>query len=287
VASAFRRTSRRSGPDPVRLLARYPDPADREVVAFLASGLAFGRVRSVINSIEAVLNVAGPRPSRFVEAFTPKRDASALTPLVHRWLRGEDLVALMIILQRMLLEAGSIERYFSRGLPRGAKDISDALEAFSNSACAIEVPRRYRATDGRPGVAYFFSRPSAGSACKRLNLFLRWMVRRDAIDPGGWSSVSPAQLIVPLDVHVIRVGRCLRLTRYQSPGWAMAADITASLRKIDAADPIKYDFALCHLGMQGSCAFNHPATSTPCPLRGACRPAGRRRPASRQPSDRR
>jgi len=127
---------------------------------------------------------------------------------------------------------------------------------------------------GRPGVCYFFPRPSAGSACKRLNLFLRWMVRKDAIDLGVWSSVSPSRLVIPLDTHVIRVGRCLRLTRYASPGWKMAADITASLRAVDAADPVRYDFALCHVGMMGACGFEQEQGDRQCPLRGSCRPGG-------------
>jgi uncharacterized protein (TIGR02757 family) len=127
-------------------------------------------------------------------------------------------------------------------------------------------------------VDYFFPRPSGGSACKRLNLFLRWMVRRDGIDPGGWSAVTPAQLIVPLDVHVIRVGQCLGLTRYRSPGWRMAADITAALRLVDPVDPVKYDFALCHLGMLGHCGFGrYRGGDAACPLRGHCRPGARRR----------
>jgi len=107
-----------------------------------------------------------------------------------------------------------------------------------------------RAVRRAPGVRYFFPRPSKGSGCKRLNLFLRWMVRRDALDLGVWRRVSPSKLVVPLDTHVIRVGRCLRLTSYASPGWRMARDITASLRRLDPDDPVKYDYALCHLGMR-------------------------------------
>jgi uncharacterized protein (TIGR02757 family) len=139
----------------------------------------------------------------------------------------------------------------------------------------------------RPGVCYFFPRPSSGSACKRLNLFLRWMVRRDALDLGVWSQVSAAKLVVPLDTHVIRVGQCLGLTRYTSPGWAMARDITASLRRLDPDDPVKYDYSLCHLGMRNACGFNRPQKDEQCPLRGVCRPRGRRRPRSRRPSARR
>jgi uncharacterized protein (TIGR02757 family) len=124
----------------------------------------------------------------------------------------------------------------------------------------------------RPGVGYFFARPSTGGACKRLNLFLRWMVRRDAVDLGVWTRVKASQLIVPLDTHVIRVGRCLGLTRYKSPGWKMAADITRSLRGLDPKDPVKYDFSLCHIGMMNACGYGTARRDTRCPLRGACHP---------------
>lgn len=258
--------------DPVRLLARYADPSDREVAAFIAAGLAFGRVRSVINSVEAVLAVMGPHPAGFVREFSPEVEGCRLQPLVHRWTRGDDLVALMVVLRHALRTAGSLETFFAQGLAAGASDVSEALESFSSRACAVDVSAAYGGRASRPGVTYFFPRPGAGSACKRLNLFLRWMVRQDAIDPGGWTAVSPSQLIVPLDVHVIRVGQCLRLTRYRSPGWRMAGDITASLRLLDPVDPVRYDFALCHLGMLGSCGFDRPGRDSRCPLKGWCRP---------------
>jgi len=98
------------------------------------------------------------------------------------------------------------------------------------------------------------------------------MVRRDAIDLGVWSRVSSARLIVPLDTHVIRLGRCLGLTRYVSPGWKMAADITESLRAVDADDPVRFDFALCHVGMMNACGFERPQRDSQCPLRGMCSP---------------
>jgi uncharacterized protein (TIGR02757 family) len=273
--------------DPVRVLARYPNPADREIAAFVAAGLAFGRVRSVLNSVEAVLAVMGPRPARFVRRFSPARQAVRLAPLGHRWTRGEDLVALVLVLQHMLEASGSLEAFFAEGLAPGAADVTDALESFSRRACAVDVSVAYGRRSAHPGVHYFFARPSSGSACKRLNLFLRWMVRRDGIDPGGWSAVSPAQLVVPLDVHVIRVGRCLQLTRDTSPGWKMASEITASLRVLAPDDPVRYDFALCHLGMLGLCGFNRARRDSACPLRGACHPRGGRPRGSRGPSVRR
>jgi uncharacterized protein (TIGR02757 family) len=242
--------------DPVHIVRRYAAPDDREVVGFCASALAFGRVASVLNSIELLVAAMGPHPAAFVRAFDAKRDRAAIDPLVHRWIRGQDLVALMLILQRMLAEAGTLESFCTRALET---DLSAAYP---------RVPKR-------PGVCYFFPRPSAGSACKRLNLFLRWMARRDAVDLGTWTQLSPSRLIIPLDTHVIRLGRCLRLTRYSSPNWKMAAEITASLRAINLEDPVRYDFSLCHVGMMNACGYGRAQGDRHCPLRGICRPKAR------------
>ena len=261
-----------SASDPVHIVRRYQTPEDREVVGFCAAGLAFGRVASVLNSIESLLEVMGPHPAAFVRDFDPARQGARLTPLVHRWIRGRDLAALMLILQRMLRDAGSIEAFFVAGDDPSAADIGPALDAFSSRALATDLRPAYGRVPKRPGVCYFFPRPSAGSACKRLNLFLRWMVRKDAIDLGVWTGIAPSRLIVPLDTHVIRLGRCLRLTRYVSPGWKMAAEVTASLRAIEPRDPVRYDFSLCHVGMMNACGFHRRQGDTQCPLKGVCRP---------------
>jgi uncharacterized protein (TIGR02757 family) len=270
-----------SATDPVHKVRRFTSPADREIVAFCAAGLAFGRVASVLQSIEGLLAVMGASPAAYVRRFDPERDREALTPLVHRWIRGTDLAALVLILQRMLKEAGSIERFFLEGDDPSMPDISSALDSFSRRAMQTDLRPAYGRLPKRPGVCYFFPRPSAGSACKRLNLFLRWMVRSDAIDMGVWTGVSPSRLIVPLDTHVIRLGRCLRLTRYTSPGWKMAAEITASLRALDPHDPVRYDFSLCHIGMMKACGYGTSQRDSQCPLRGLCRPGRSRPPATR------
>jgi uncharacterized protein (TIGR02757 family) len=264
-----------SASDPVHIVRRYADPADREVVGLCAAGLAFGRVASVLHSIESLLAVMGPRPSAFVRRFDAAKDGPALAPLVHRWIRGRDLAALMLVMQRMLREAGSIEAFFVAGDDPAAPDISAAIDSFSTRALDVDLRPAYGRVPKRAGVCYFFPRPSAGSACKRMNLFLRWMVRKDAIDLGVWTRVSPSRLIVPLDTHVIRLGRCLRLTRYKSPGWKMAAEITASLRALNPGDPVRYDFSLCHVGMMNACGYGRPQRDTHCPLRGLCRPRSR------------
>jgi uncharacterized protein (TIGR02757 family) len=262
-----------SATDPVHIVRRFTSPADREIVGFCAAALAFGRVASVLQSIESLLAVMGPHPAAFVRRFDPAQERLRLEPLVHRWISGRDLIALLIVLQRMLIEAGSIEAFFLQGDVATSPHVGPALDSFSTRALATDLRAAYgRRVPRQRGVAYFFPRPSAGSACKRLNLFLRWMVRRDEIDLGVWSKVSSARLVVPLDTHVIRLGRCLKLTRYTSPGWKMALDITNALRAFDSTDPVRFDFALCHVGMMNACGFQKPQGSAHCPLRGLCEP---------------
>ena len=272
--------------DPVQVVRQYPRVEDREIIGFIASAVAFGRVASVVNSTNAICAVLGDRPARFLERFEPRVHGKPLLPLVHRWTRGEDFVAMLWILRSFIEEFGSLERAFAAGLHDDDVDVGQAIESFSDRARSVDLRPVYgrggfTPSPSRPGAYYFFPRPSTGSACKRMNLYLRWMSRTDGVDPGGWTAVPPSKLVIPLDTHIIRVGRCLKLTKYQSPGWKMAADITASLRKLDAADPVKYDFSLCHLGMMGGCRFgNAHASAHACQLAGVCQPKRGRFPVS-------
>ena len=258
--------------DPIQIVRRYGQLEDREVVAFIAAGLAFGRVASVMASIEAVAAVMGDSPAAFVRGFEPRVHAAPLRRFVHRWTKGNDIVALLWVLRQQLERHGSLERSISADLDPGAADVGAAIESFSTRARAIDLRPAYGRVPRAPGVHYFFTRPSTGSACKRLNLFLRWMVRRDGVDPGGWTAIPRRQLVVPLDTHTIRIGRCLRLTTRTSPGWKMAAEITASLRAFDSDDPVRYDFSLCHLSMMGACGVGTTRGDRDCPLRPHCRP---------------
>ena len=276
-----------SAADPIQVVRRYERGDDKEIVGFCAASLAFGRVASVLQSIERLVAIMGPRPAEYVRGFDPKRDAAAFSGLVHRWTRERDIVALLWILRQMLDRSGSLEGFFLDGYDAAAPDLASALDSFSERAMALDLRAAYGRVPKRPGVAYFFPRPSKGSACKRLNLFLRWMIRHDALDLGVWTRVPASKLVVPLDTHVIRVGRCLQLTRLQSPGWKMASDITASLARIDRDDPTRYDFSICHLGMMNACGFSREQADSRCPLRGVCRPRARKRPRSRRSSARR
>jgi uncharacterized protein (TIGR02757 family) len=279
-----------SATDPIQIVRRFERSDDREVVAFCAASLAFGRVASVLQSIERLMTILtsrGPHPAEYVRQFDPARDGGAFDGLVHRWTRERDLIALVWVMRQMLDRSATIEGFFLEGYDASAPDLATALDSFSSRAMALDLKTAYGRVPTRPGVGYFFPRPSKGSACKRLNLFLRWMIRHDALDLGVWTRVPASKLVVPLDTHVIRVGRCLQLTRYQSPGWKMASDITASLKKIDPDDPVRYDFSICHLGMMNACGFSRAQADSQCPLRGVCRPRARTRRPSRRSSVRR
>ena len=276
-----------SAADPVQIVRRYSRREDQEVVGFCASALAFGRVTSVLTTVETLAKIMGPAPAGYIRTFDPKAPHPELRAMVHRWTRGADIVALLWILRQMIDRSGSIEGFFLEGYDPAAVDLGDAIDSFSRRALELDVKAVYgRRAPKRTGVCYFFPRPSAGSGCKRMNLFLRWMIRRDEVDLGAWTQIPAAKLIVPLDTHVIRLGRCLQLTRLTSPGWRMAAEITASLRAVDPVDPVRFDFSLCHVGMMNACGFGRRQGDTQCPLKGMCQPRARAR-AARGPRSRR
>ena len=268
-----------SATDPIQIVRRYTRPDDREVVAFCAASLAFGRVASVLQSIERLMTVfahRGDRPADFVRRFDPRRDAPAFKGLVHRWIRERDLVALVWVLKQMLDRSATIEGFFLEGYDPAAGDVATALDSFSERAMALDLTAAY----GRPstrsgqarGVAYFFPRPSKGSACKRLNLFLRWMVRREPPDFGLWTSVAPSRLLMPIDTHIENISRSIGLTQRRSRNWRMAEEITQRLALVDAADPVKFDFALCHKRMSGDCLDRRDAkVCAPCGFKTVCR----------------
>jgi len=276
--------------DPIDIVRRFDDPADREVVAFIAAGLAFGRVAGIVQSVERLLAVMRPSPAAFLATFDPRTHLPLLEGVGHRWIRSRDVAALLWTLRQMIARSGSIEAFFLEGYDPAAPDVGPAIDSFSSRALAMDLRPVYGSRRVRrrgPGVAYFFPKPSSGSACKRLNLFLRWMVRRDGVDFGRWTRVMATSLVIPLDTHIVRVGRCLGLTACASPGWRMAAEITASLRRVDAEDPVRYDFALCHLAMRHGCGVSERCRAEACPLREVCRGPARTARRSRPPSARR
>lgn len=241
--------------DPLMFVHRYDTDADREVVGFLASGLAFGNVRAIQASVSTLLTAMGPFPSQYIDRFEPERHADTLAGIYHRWIDASDLIALMVVLRRMREKGGSIGGFFMAGYEPRDQDVEGSLTSFSERARML-APE----TAGMGTVAPFFPSPRGGSACKRLNLYLRWMVRvHDGLDLGLWPGVSTHQLVIPLDTHLVRLSRALGLTRRRSPGWAMAVEATRSLALLDHDDPVKYDFSLSRLGILDLCLHGRDA----------------------------
>jgi uncharacterized protein (TIGR02757 family) len=236
-------------PDPLELVRRQATSSDREVVGLVASGLAFGNVVQIKRAVAAVLEALGPRPAEAVTSLGGRELARRLRGFRHRWLDGRDVACLLAFAGQMRSSHGSIEAFFAEGLADEHPDVGPALVSFSRRALALDDEGLYRARSlpARAGVRYFFPSPEGGSACKRLNLYLRWMARGDGVDLGVWRRPHPGQLVLPLDTHTCAIARRLRLTRYRSPGWAMALDITRRLRRLAPDDPVKYDFALYRL----------------------------------------
>jgi uncharacterized protein (TIGR02757 family) len=273
LAASF--TPDQIAPDPLEFPHRYADLADQEVAAFVAAALAYGNVKAIKASVAEALHRMGPSPAAFVRRFDPARDAAAFDGFVHRFNTGEDLAALCLALKRLADAYGSLEEAFLAGDDPGAIDVKPALTAFSAAALAIDPWPLHAGAHRIPrsaGVRFFFPSPADGSACKRLNLFLRWVARpADGIDLGLWRRVSPARLVVPLDTHVARIARYIGLTRRRQPSWLMATEVTARLRRLDPADPVRYDFAICRLGILDRCPRRRDvARCAPCPLRPVC-----------------
>jgi len=238
-------------PDPLQFVRAQEEDDDREVVGMVASALAFGNVATIKKSIATVLEVLGPRPAQAVRRLDPSETARRLSGFKHRWSDGRDVACLLFLLRQMLESHGTVEGFFAAGLAKEAEDVGPSLASFSARALALDHGGLYRGRrlPALAGVRYFFPSPADGSACKRLNLYLRWMVRKDGVDLGIWRAVSPAALVMPLDAHIYAIARRVRLTRYKSPGWRMALDITRRLRRFDPRDPVKYDFAFHRMGL--------------------------------------
>ena len=258
--------------DAIEFPLRYAAPDDREIVALLTACLAYGRVDLFGRALEGVLRAMAPSPAAFVRDFDPARDAGAFAGFVYRFNRPRDLVAFCVAARDLLARHGTLEKAFAAGDLDSAGPIGPALENFARAFWEADVRGCFPQGRLSRGYRHLFPLPSAGGPCKRLHLFLRWMVRREVPDFGLWASISPARLLMPIDTHVERMSRSIGLTRRRSRNWKMAEEITARLALLDPADPVKYDFALCHKRMSGDCRDRRDAVvCAPCGLRAVCR----------------
>jgi uncharacterized protein (TIGR02757 family) len=225
-------------PDPLEFVYRYKAPEDREAAGFIAAALAYGNVKQILKSVEKVLGPMGSSPVRWLLKTSPDEIAGEFASFKHRFTTGRELAVFLINTKIVLEKHRSLENCFLKHYRPAEETLAGAIYSFVN-----DFNRKVRAPTLTPS-------PEKKSSFKRLNLFLRWMVRHDAVDPGVWKKVSPSKLIIPLDTHMFQVSKKMGLTVRNDASMKTALEITAAFRKISPLDPVRYDFSLTRAGIR-------------------------------------
>ncbi len=257
--------------DPVSALWRYEAPEDQEVVGLVASGLAYGRVALVRTAVAQALLPLGAHPAATLRDEEPLRWPEEFRSFRYRMTGGEDLADLYAAIHATLQAEGSLQAAYLAGRTAPIQTRTEHLQAASSFVSRLRE-RRWREKEAR-GFAYLLPNPADGSACKRLHLFFRWMARGpDPIDLGIWPGLDPAALIMPLDTHTGRLCAYLGLLTRKTIDGKAAVEVTDRLARLDPDDPLRYDFALCHLGISQQCIHRYSDEHCPfCPIESACR----------------
>ena len=234
-----------------------------EVVGLLSATLAYGRVEQIAKSLTNLFEMMGKSPADFILNFN-KKDSQKLETFKHRFNTGRDIAILLEIIKKALTQAGNLEKFFFIGYDKNAPDITTALSDFITRMLSLHDEPKDRA------IKYLLTNPADKSCCKRMFLFLRWMLRDDEVDPGLWKSMDKAKLVVPVDVHIARLSRILGFHNDKTMSLKTAVKITEGFRKISPADPVKYDFALSRIGILENCSGQISSYCPDCELRAYC-----------------
>lgn len=258
--------------DPIRFPHRFTDLLDQELVSLLAALLAYGRVSAIGEAIERALGPLGDRPAQLALSDALARRAGETPPprfegFIYRFTRGPDLDKLWAGLGELIARHGSIGAAMRAHNDPNAETLIPTYQGFYDELIEASAPL----TGGR-GFDHLFSNPRRGSALKRINMWLRWLVRGpDEVDLGLWSDLNPARLLLPLDVHTFRLCGALGLTARRSANLKTALEVSAQLKRLSPEDPIRYDFALAHLGISGACkGYRVPEICAQCALNPQC-----------------
>ena len=233
-------------PDPLEFLYHYDDIYDREIVAIIASSLAYGKVSQILKSISSVLKHISP-PSLFLKKASLKSLNRTFYDFKHRFTKGEELAILLFGVKKIIEKYGSLKNCFIDKLSPNDDTIFPALSKF--------IDELIFCSNGKYNS--LIPSPKKGSALKRLNLFMRWMVRKDEVDPGGWEDIPKSMLIIPLDTHMHKISLLLGLTKRKQADLKTAFEITKAFKGIAPDDPVKYDFALTRLGIREEINTDH------------------------------
>lgn len=254
-------------PDPLQFVYKYSHPEDMEIIGLLSAVLAYGRVEQIQKSITTLLNLIGKSPYKFTLDFN-QTHRKKLQLFKHRFTTGNDISDLLTVLRVILIKHGNIKNFFLSGYSKSDENIIPALTYFCDSLLNIHTQRGKK--ESSRGLKYLLVSPSNGSACKRLNLFLRWMVRKDDVDTGLWKSIDASKLIVPIDVHMGRLCRILGFHDNKTISLKTAIRITEIFSKIEPDDPVKYDFALSRIGIVENCNGKFGPSCNFCQLQPFC-----------------
>ncbi|HAB51640.1 MAG: TIGR02757 family protein [Ignavibacteria bacterium RIFOXYB2_FULL_35_12] len=235
-------------PDPLQFLHLYKDKRDIEVVGFLASVFAYGNVKQIVNSLKRIQSIVNEKPYDYIINFSSNNHKD-FKGFVHRFYTEDDIINLFLALNSIYKNFGSLKNLFLTYYLPDERNLKNSISQFSNYFIKTVLEQTNQNKVSR-GVQFMFPKPEKGSACKRMNLFLRWMVRKDELDFGLWNEIPTSKLIIPVDTHIAKMCKSLKLTKRKNVNWKMAEEITENLKKFDAIDPVKYDFALCHIGMR-------------------------------------
>lgn len=227
-------------PDPLEFLYDYESLRDREISGLISSSLAYGRVEQILKSVSFVLERMSPSPFSFLTKASPDALRRTFAGFKHRFTTAEELSMMLSAIGVVVRRRGSLHACFVAGLRDDSPTVLPALSAFADELAACGCGAR----------SSLLPLPSRGSACKRLSLFLRWMVRHDEVDPGGWSSVPASKLVVPLDTHLHRICLALGMTARRQADIRTALEVTQGFRRLAPEDPVRYDFALTRLGIR-------------------------------------
>ncbi len=241
LEALYRKYNRREliDPDPLVFLYDYPDLPDREIVGLLSASLAFGGVKQIMKSLSVALGSLGGPRSFLINADTAQI-AAAFKGFRYRFVSDEDMTRFLVAVKRLLQEFESLENAFLDGMNPADETVLPALAVFARRLNVL----------GGGGKNYLLPQPDKGGACKRLHLFLRWMARKDDVDPGGWTRVPTSKLLYPVDTHIWKIAANWNLTKRKQPGVRAVLEISAAFRKFCPDDPVKYDFALSRFGIR-------------------------------------
>ncbi len=232
-----------SSKDPVRNLEKFKDEKDIELAGLITAAFSYGSVDLINAFLDQLFTKTGNNLHKFTINFSKHKDKKLFNGLYYRFNSHSDINNMFRSLQNVLAVNGTLKKYFFSGYSADDENILKALSHFSGG-----LNNNKRETDKRY-YHYLFSDPKNKSTCKRMNLFLRWMVRKDEIDYGLWSEIPSSKLIMPVDTHIAKISRQLHLVKRNTVDLKFALELTGELKKFDSNDPVKYDFALCHIGI--------------------------------------